>query len=84
MAEIVRVEHSPLKVTEKKRVAAYARISKDTESSLPSLKAQVDYYTRLIGLNTDWELVGIYADEGISGTSIKTVSYTHLRAHETA
>lgn len=71
MAEIVRVEHSPLKVTEKKRVAAYARISKDTESSLPSLKAQVDYYTRLIGLNTDWELVGIYADEGISGTSIK-------------
>lgn len=51
----------------KLRVAAYARVSSDSADQLNSYLAQVDYYTRHIGKNPDWELVDIYADEGISG-----------------
>lgn len=55
----------------KKRVAAYARVSTDEEEQLTSYEAQVDYYTRYIQSNPDWELVEVYADEGISGTNTK-------------
>ena len=51
----------------KLRVAAYARVSSDSADKLNSYLAQVDYYTRHIGENPDWELSDIYADEGISG-----------------
>ena len=51
----------------KLRVAAYARVSSDSADQLNSYLAQVDYYTRHIGENQDWELADIYADEGISG-----------------
>lgn len=51
----------------KLRVAAYARVSSDSTDQLNSYLAQVDYYTRHIGENPDWELADIYADEGISG-----------------
>ena len=51
----------------KLRVAAYARVSSDSADQLNSYLAQVDYYTHHIGENPDWELVDIYADEGISG-----------------
>lgn len=51
----------------KLRVAAYARVSSDSADQLNSYLAQVDYYTRHIGENPDWELIDIYADEGISG-----------------
>ena len=51
----------------KLRVAAYARVSSDSADQINSYLAQVDYYTRHIGENPDWELADIYADEGISG-----------------
>ena len=51
----------------KLRVAAYARVSSDSADQLNSYLVQMDYYTRHIGENPDWELVDIYADEGISG-----------------
>ena len=53
----------------KKRVAAYARVSTDTEEQLSSYEAQVDHYTRHIQANDEWEFVKIYTDEGISATS---------------
>ena len=52
-----------------KRVAAYARVSTDSDEQYTSFEAQVDYYTRYIGNNPDWEFVKVYADEGVSGTS---------------
>ncbi len=55
----------------KLRVAAYARVSSDSADQLNSYLAQVDYYTRHIGENPDWELVDVYADEGISGLAVK-------------
>ena len=55
----------------KKRVAAYARVSTDSEDQIHSFKAQIDEYTKKITSNPDWEFVGMYSDEGISGTSLK-------------
>ncbi len=53
----------------KLRVAAYCRVSTDTDDQLTSFEAQVKNYTELIEANPEWELAGIYADEGITGTS---------------
>lgn len=61
---------APLSSSAKRRVAGYARVSTDDEEQLTSYDAQVDYYTRFITEHEDWEFVGLYSDEGISGTSI--------------
>ena len=55
----------------KLRVAAYCRVSTEQEEQLGSFANQVEYYTRLIESEEDWELAGIYADEGISGTGTR-------------
>ena len=51
-----------------KRVAAYCRVSTDNEEQLTSYTMQKKVYTEMIASRPDWELAGIYADEGISGT----------------
>ena len=53
------------------RVAAYCRVSTDSEDQLESYKAQVAYYTDAIAKNPKWRFVDIYADEGITGTMAK-------------
>jgi DNA invertase Pin-like site-specific DNA recombinase len=53
----------------KLRVAAYCRVSTTSDEQEQSFKSQVDYYTGLINGNPDWINAGIYADEGITGTS---------------
>ena len=53
----------------KLRVAAYCRVSTELEEQESSYEAQVSHYTELISAKKDWILAGIYADEGISGTS---------------
>ena len=55
----------------KKRVAAYARVSTDNEEQETSFEGQQTYYTNLIKSNPAYEFVGIYADDGISGTMIE-------------
>lgn len=57
------------KQIKKLRVAAYARVSSDSEEQLHSFATQVAYYTALIGEKEDWEFAGLYADEGVTGTS---------------
>lgn len=67
-----RVTVSRGQVVEKKiRVAAYCRVSTDHEDQIHSFDAQVDYYTKYIKEHENYELAGIYADEGISGTNTK-------------
>ena len=51
-----------------KRVAAYARVSSGKDAMLHSLSAQVSYYSKLIQTHKDWEYVGVYADEALTGT----------------
>ena len=55
--------------TQKLRVAAYARVSSNSEDQLHSFAAQSAHYTELIHQNPDWEFVDVYADKGITGTS---------------
>jgi DNA invertase Pin-like site-specific DNA recombinase len=59
-------------ITAKKlRVAAYCRVSTDDEEQLNSYKTQCEHYTAYIQKQAEWEFVGLYADEGITGTSIR-------------
>lgn len=55
----------------KLRVAVYARVSTDDPNQTSSYELQKNHYTDLIDHNPNWDLVDIYADEGISGTSLK-------------
>ena len=64
---ITQVKHSP-RLAQKKKVAAYARVSSGKDAMLHSLSAQVSYYSALIQKETDWEYVGVYSDEAITGT----------------
>lgn len=64
---IIQIDALP-QLKRKLRVAAYARVSSSKDAMLHSLSAQVSYYNKYISSHDDWEFVGIYADEGISGT----------------
>ena len=57
-------------IARKLRVAAYSRVSSSSEDQLNSYRAQNQYYSELISGNPDWEMVDIYADSGITGTSV--------------
>ena len=54
----------------KLRVCAYCRVSTDEDTQASSYELQVQNYTKMIQENEDWEFAGIFADEGISGTSV--------------
>lgn len=55
----------------KLRVAAYCRVSTDSDEQATSYEAQIEHYTAYIQNHPDWVLAGIYADDGITGTSTK-------------
>ena len=63
-------EDNPTEIP-KKKVCAYARVSTDDEDQLNSYNAQIKEYTERINSNPMWTFAGLYADEGISGTSLK-------------
>ena len=62
----IQLEEKP-----KLRVAAYCRVSTDSEEQATSYEAQVEHYTQFIQKNNEWEMAGIFADDGISGTNTK-------------
>lgn len=63
--------HQSVESCERRKVAAYARVSTDSDEQYTSYEAQVNYYTKYIQSRIDWEYVNVYADEGISGTNTK-------------
>ena len=58
-------------VNQKLRVAAYCRVSTDSEEQINSYKNQLAFYTEKINNKGEWKFAGVYADEGITGTSMK-------------
>ena len=68
---LTRFTAAPIAEQRKRRVAAYARVSTDSDEQFTSYEAQIDYYTKLIDARDDWEFVHVYTDEGITGTSTK-------------
>ena len=61
----------PNESLQKRRVAAYARVSTEQEEQANSYEAQVDYYINYINNHPEWQMVDIYTDKGISGTNLK-------------
>ena len=59
------------RITEKKnlRVAAYCRVSTDSEEQMTSYETQLEFYTKMINENPNWKMVKVFADEGLSATS---------------
>lgn len=68
MRKITTIERTSLQPIQRKRVAAYARVSSGKDAMLHSLSAQISYYNSYIGKRGDWKFAGIYADEAITGT----------------
>ncbi len=58
-------------MSEKKRVAAYCRVSSNLEGQQSSMELQQKVYEEKIAANPDWELVAVYSDEGATGTMVK-------------
>lgn len=68
MLKITTIKRTNLQSIQRKRVAAYARVSSGKDAMLHSLSAQISYYNSYIGKRGDWKFAGIYADEAITGT----------------
>ena len=65
MKTVTKIEPAVLQMPERKKVAAYARVSMETERLQHSLSAQISYYSELIQKHPDWQYAGVYADNGI-------------------
>ena len=66
---VTRIEQP--KAESRKRVAAYCRVSTDKDAQLESLENQMGAFRFRASQRGDWDLVNIYADEGLSGTSVR-------------
>lgn len=65
-SQIIQEDKKP-----KVRVAAYCRVSTESDEQATSYEAQITHYTTFINNNPDWVLAGVFADDGISGTNTK-------------
>ena len=70
MKKVTKIAQNTAHFTEqtKLRVAAYCRVSTDSDEQLESLDTQIKHYETYINANPEWEFAGLYYDEGISGT----------------
>ena len=66
--QILKVNSFKNVLPKRKKVAAYARVSSGKDAMMHSLSAQINYYSKLIQDNSNWQYVGVYADEARTGT----------------
>ena len=71
MAQVQIIQPYQPQSNAQEKVAAYCRVSTDSSDQLNSYRTQIGYYTNFIAQHPGWELVDIYADEGITGTSLE-------------
>ncbi len=71
MAQVQIIQPYQPQWEELEKVAAYCRVSTDSKDQLNSYRTQIGYYTNFIAQHPGWELADIYADEGITGTSLE-------------
>jgi len=74
---ITKIEAIP-KVVTKTRVAAYARVSTGKNAMLQSLASQINHYKKYIQSNSEWQFVGVYADEAATGTKESREEFQQL------
>ena len=80
MPRTVTIVPKPPRLDQKKRVAAYVRVSSGKDAMLHSLSAQVSYYSNLIQSHDEWLYVGVYADEAKTGTKDSREDFQRLLA----
>jgi len=71
MPEVIIIQPNQTFEPRKQRAAGYARVSSDSDDQKNSFAAQMDYYTELLGNNPEYDFIDVYADEGITGTSME-------------
>lgn len=77
---VTQVRPDARETPRKLKVAAYARVSMEKDTMMHSFSAQVDYYSRLIGLRPDWNFAGMYADKALTGTTASRPEFQRLLA----
>lgn len=78
MAQTIEKRTFPKQLKNRKRVAAYARVSSAKDAMHHSLSAQIAYYSKYIQSHPDWEYMGVYADEAKTGTKDSRENYQRL------
>ena len=79
MGKITKIDRIIPTIKKRIKVAAYARVSMETERLNHSLSQQVSLYNNFIQKNPEWEFAGVYADNGISGTTTgKRAEFTKM------
>ena len=76
--KVVEIRQNRIVLEQRKRVAAYARVSTPKDTMLHSLAAQIDYYRQMILGNPNWEFAGVFADEGKTGTKENREQFQEL------
>lgn len=71
MKVVTKIDRKKPLLPARKKVAAYARVSAESDRSTHSLSTQISFYSSLIQRNPEWEYAGVYADNYISGTTIE-------------
>ena len=79
MRKVSKIEPISPSLPTRKKVAAYARVSMETERLNHSLSAQVSYYSNLIQSNPEWEYAGVYADNAVTGTKSSSPCFRSSR-----
>ena len=81
MEKVIRkMEAGIPSLSQRRRVAAYARVSSGKDAMLHSLAAQVSYYSDHIQKNPEWEYAGVYVDEALTGTKDNREGFQRLLA----
>lgn len=78
MRKISKIEAKLPQLPERKKVAAYARVSEEKGRTLHSLSAQISFYSSYIQKHREWQYAGVYADEGISGTTDNRAEFRRM------
>ena len=74
ITEIAPKPKEPKKI----RAAAYVRVSSDKDAAFHSLEAQEDYYRKYVAAHPEWELVAVFSDNGISGTTTERPAFQKM------
>jgi len=78
LRKVSKIEAALPQIPERKNVAAYARVSEEKGRTLHSLSAQISYYSSYIQKHREWQYAGVYADEGISGTTDNRAEFKRM------
>lgn len=78
MKKVRKIEPSLPILPKRKKVAAYARVSEEKGRTFHSMSAQISHYSSFIQKNKEWIYAGVYADEGITGTTDNRTEFQRM------